>query len=340
MPATLTHQTDQATTPVFSLQELNQLLPAYQFEAFLDSGGMGSVYKARQKSLDRIVAIKLLHPELCQDKAFRTSFEREAKAMAKLNQRNLVPVYDFGEVENRLFIVMKFIDGQSLHDSCAGKALVPEEAAELVTGICRGLQHAHHHRILHRDIKPANILVDTSFQPNIVDFGVAEAVGTDFGNEQESFCTPDYAAPETAFQGCRLDARTDIYSVGVLFYELLTSELPGPEPVAPSALIDCPPGYDDIVMRAIHPDPDQRYQTAEEFTEDLERLQASSTVNEKRQASQSSRPLQTRPGSFTYHCRPPSLSTRSNHSSKATAAFITVALLIGLFGLILISQLG
>ncbi|NWK56910.1 serine/threonine protein kinase [Verrucomicrobiaceae bacterium N1E253] len=337
-----TVEPSEAIAPPFSLEELEEMLPAYSFERFLDSGAMGAVYQARQKSLDRAVAVKILHPELCQDQEFRTSFEREAKAMAKLNHRNLVAVYDFGEVKDMLYIVMKFIDGQSLHDSCAGKSLVPCEAAELVAGICRGLQHAHHHRILHRDIKPANILVDASFQANIVDFGIAEAVGTDFGNQAESFCTPDYAAPETHYQGCKLDARTDIYSVGVLFYELLTGELPGEERIPPSYLIaDCPPAYDDVVLQAIHPDPNHRYQEAEAFAEAIEGL-LNSTPEPEVAASHTPAPTAPTHSSphahFTHHCRTSPSNTQNK--SKAGIGLAAALIVIGLLTYVFIQQLS
>lgn len=269
------YEPTQPQPPSQSLQELEHLFPGYTFDSFLERGGMGSVYKARQQCIDRPVAIKILHPELSQNETFRTAFQREAQSMARLNHRNLVTVYDFGESQGHLYIVMQYIEGQSLHQSCEGKALVAEEAAELIASVCRGIEHAHQHQILHRDIKPANILVDQHFQANIIDFGIAETVGTDFGDLKETFCTPDYAAPETAYQGCKLDARTDIFSIGVVFYELLTGRLPGSRlatTAPPSALIDCPPGYDDVVMRAIHPNPDQRYQRAEDLANAIDSL--------------------------------------------------------------------
>lgn len=313
---------DQEKGPQYSTEELGELLPAYTFEKFIARGGMGSVYKARHKSLDRAVAIKLLRPEYSKDNEFRTSLEREAKAMARLNHPNLVKIYDFGEIKGRMYIIMEYVEGRSLHDSCDGKALVIEEAAELVAGICRGLHHAHSHHILHRDIKPANILVDASSLPKIVDFGIAEPMGTHYGDSTEIFCTPDYAAPETSYQGCILDAQTDIFSVGILFYELLTGELPSPDSPIPQALLDCPPEYREITARATHPDPSKRFQTAEEFAIAVESLThgAAETVPARALQLTSTAPPTA---NFRLHCRTSYL-TQSNNTSRPIIGLIAI----------------
>lgn len=266
------HPPTTSPPPILTVEELGELLPGYQFEAFIDSGGMGSVYKARHRSLDRPVAIKLLRPEFGMDEEFRASFEREAKAMARLNHPNLVQVYDFGEIQNMLFIIMEYVEGVSLLDSCGGMALVHDEAAELVAGICRGLHHAHSHGILHRDIKPANILVDQSFTPKIVDFGIAEPMGVHYGEGAEVYTTPDYAAPESCYHGYTLDGRSDIYSVGILFYELLTGYLPTEDSAYPSETVGSPSDYDHIFYHATQADPDHRYADAEQFAHALDEV--------------------------------------------------------------------
>ena len=175
--------------------ELCELLPAYNVQTFIAQGGMGAVYLARQKSLDRPVAIKILPREFGQDKDFRKQFEAEAKAMALLNHPNLIGVYDFGEVDDMPYIVMEYVNGKSLHHSAHGKVIDQVEAGRLAMGICEGLAHAHEAGILHRDIKPANILLDSKARAKIGDFGLARAVESTEGDKLV-FGTPGYTAPE------------------------------------------------------------------------------------------------------------------------------------------------
>ncbi|PID80455.1 protein kinase, partial [bacterium DOLZORAL124_64_63] len=159
------------------LEEIAALLPSYEIISFIAKGGMGAVYMARQKSLDRDVAIKVLPRHFGEDAEFRASFETEAKNMAKLNHPNLIGIYDFGQIDGLLYIIMEMVQGQSLFHSAYGKTIEPTEAARVVSEICHGLDHAHKHGILHRDIKPANILLDPSASPKIGDFGLARPVG-------------------------------------------------------------------------------------------------------------------------------------------------------------------
>ncbi len=254
-----------------SPEELHELLPAYDVLAFIAKGGMGAVYKAHQKSLERDVAIKILPREFGEDEAFRKRFEDEAKAMAKLNHPNLISVYDFGEVDHMPYIVMEFVDGKSLHHSAHGKAIEQKEVARLVTGICEGLAHAHEAGILHRDIKPANILLDGKKRPKIGDFGLAR-----FAEESEGegiiFGTPDYTAPEVVKRPSAVDTRSDIFSTGVILYELLTGKLPEKSYVPASQIEDVDPRFDKIVRRATHPSPMLRFADGEAMTKDLKQL--------------------------------------------------------------------
>ncbi|NJR42320.1 MAG: serine/threonine protein kinase [Akkermansiaceae bacterium] len=151
-------------------KDLAPLFPGYEIESLIASGGMGAVYCAVQKSLDRTVALKILPSELSRDASFRAGFEAEAKAMARLNHPNLIGVYDFGEVGGMLYIIMEYVPGKSVYHSAYGIAIDQVEVIRLVSGICHGLAHAHEYGIIHRDIKPANVLLDLNAQPKIGDF--------------------------------------------------------------------------------------------------------------------------------------------------------------------------
>ena len=254
-----------------SPEELHELLPAYDVLAFIAKGGMGAVYKARQKSLERDVAIKILPREFGEDEDFRRRFEDEAKAMAMLNHPNLISVYDFGEVDHMPYIVMEFVDGKSLHHSAHGKAIEQNEVARLVTGICEGLAHAHEAGILHRDIKPANILLDSKKRPKIGDFGLAR-----FADESEGegiiFGTPDYTAPEVLKNPRSVDTRSDVFSTGVILYELLTGRVPEKTYVPASQIEDVDPRFDKIVRRATHPSPMLRFADGDAMAKDIKAL--------------------------------------------------------------------
>ena len=173
------------------LQQIAHLFPGYEVAGLIASGGMGVVYKARQVSLDRDVAIKLLPREFGADAEFRNSFEAEAKAMARLNHPNLISVYDFGEVDELLFIIMEFVPGKSLFHSAHGTAIEPSEAGAIVANVCEGLAHAHEHGILHRDVKPGNILLSPKAEPKIGDFGLARPVNKEHNPDETIFGTPD-----------------------------------------------------------------------------------------------------------------------------------------------------
>ena len=253
-------------------EQLSELLPAFDFQSFIAQGGMGAVYKARQKSLDRDVAIKILPREFGNDPEFRASFETEAKAMAKLNHPNLIGVYDFGSIDGMPYIVMEYVDGSSLYHSAWGKVIAPEQAVALVKAICEGLGHAHENGVLHRDIKPANILLTPKAEPKIGDFGLAQSV--DGGGGGLVMGTPGYSAPEFLNDHASADHRADIYAVGVILHELITGQRPDPayqEPFEASK----DPGLDAIWKKATEPDPARRYATATEMADDLGKWSAS-----------------------------------------------------------------
>ena len=255
-----------------SLEELQPLFPAYEITGFIAQGGMGAVYSARQISLDRSVAIKILPRQFGADPQFRASFEAEAKLMARLNHPNLIGVYDFGDADGMLFIIMELVEGKSLHHSAHGKVIEQSEAARLVAGIAHGLAHAHQHGILHRDIKPGNILLGPGAQPKIGDFGLARPVGEGYNPDEIVFGTPGYAAPEVVNNPDAVDQRADIFAVGVLLYELLTGKVPSDPWRPPSTLSKCSTELDAIVRRATHPSPSMRYGDAEELAKQLDEL--------------------------------------------------------------------
>ncbi len=196
----------------------------------LGRGGMGVVYKARQKSLNRLIALKLLAPERADDPQFATRFAREAQGFAALNHPNIVGVHDFGRAGAFYFLLMEFVDGVNLRQLLQSKRLTPEEALGIVPPVCAALQCAHDHGIVHRDIKPENLLIDKSGTVKIADFGIASIVGetpAEFPSSPESardpvhepshvFGTPAYAAPEQSEAASATDHRADIYSLGVV----------------------------------------------------------------------------------------------------------------------------
>lgn len=254
------------------ISELAPLFPGYHIECLIATGGMGAVYRAIQKSLDRTVAIKILPQEFSNDAAFCAGFEAEAKAMARLNHPNLIGVYDFGAVNGMLYIIMEFVPGKSVFHSAHGIAIDPKEVIRLVTGICSGLAHAHENGILHRDIKPSNILLDLNAQPKIGDFGLARPVGSKIQEGEEIFGTPHYTAPEVVHSPNSVGFRADIFSVGVMLHELLTGKLPAEDQRPASAIAHCDPRFDAIIRRATNPLPELRYSSAKEIILELQAI--------------------------------------------------------------------
>lgn len=274
--------------------EVSALLPGYEVSDLIASGGMGAVYLARQESLDREVAVKILPRELGSDPNFRASFKSEARAMARLRHRNLIGVHDFGEAGGFLYIVMDFVKGKSLFHSAHGKMIDQAEAARLMQAICEGVAHAHEEGIIHRDLKPANILLNSQKQPHIGDFGLARPLNAEAG-EGMHFGTPDYTAPELMVDPSKASKQSDIFALGVMLFELLTGELPGPQFVPPSQLQEVNSGFDKILRRAMHPAPAMRYPDAAEMARDLEKLQ--STLSKRASNLLVTAPAKASPGS-------------------------------------------
>ena len=239
-----------------SVENLASKFPQLEILELLGKGGMGAVYKARQRGLDRLVAVKVLPPEIGHDPAFAERFTREARALARLSHNHIVSVFDFGQSDGLFYIVMEFVDGVNLRQTIQTGELTPAEALAIVPQICEALQFAHDEGIVHRDIKPENILIDKRGRVKIADFGLAKLLGQDAGDHlltatHQVMGTMRYMAPEQ-MQGSReVDHRADIYSLGVIFYELLTGELPMGKFAPPSKRVQVDVRLDEIVLRAL-----------------------------------------------------------------------------------------
>ncbi|MEM7147761.1 MAG: protein kinase [Verrucomicrobiota bacterium] len=249
----------------------------------IGSGGMGTVYKARQPHLDRFVALKVLPQSLAELPAFTDRFTREGRLLAKLSHPNIVGVYDFGETDGLFFLLMEYVDGVNLREAMRAGKFSPEQALKVVPEICEALQFAHETGILHRDIKPENILLDTQGRIKIVDFGIAKLIGEAAGLDptltgSRTPGTPSYMAPEQIEQTADVDHRADIYSLGVVFYEMLTGELPLGRFAPPSEKTKVGADVDSIVLRTLEKEPDRRQQSADELKTQVEDLPPATTT--------------------------------------------------------------
>jgi eukaryotic-like serine/threonine-protein kinase len=273
----------------------------YRIQRKLGAGGMADVYLAEDQELGRRVAIKILNGRHANDDQFIERFRREAKNAAALNHPSIVSIYDRGEAENTYYIAMEFLDGRTLKELIVSRGAAPINVAiEYARQILSALRFAHRHGIVHRDIKPHNVLVDAEGRVKVTDFGIARA-GTSQMTETGSIVgTAQYLSPEQA-RGGEVDPRSDLYSLGVVLYELLTGKTPfdGETPVEiamkhlsnapkpPSKLRpEIPPELDKVVLRALAKDPDERYQSADEMEADLERVARGAPVSAATAATQ------------------------------------------------------
>jgi predicted Ser/Thr protein kinase len=283
----------------------------------LGRGGMGAVYKARQKELDRLVALKVLPPEVSRDPAFAERFTREARALARLSHPNIVVVYDFGrtphlpspsgrgaggegappssvradgaggegtQTDGPLFyFIMEYVDGVNLRQAIQSGGIAPKEALAIVPQICDALQFAHDEGIVHRDIKPENILLDKRGRVKIADFGLAKLLGHAPGDvsltgTQQVMGTLRYMAPEQMEGTKAVDHRADIYSLGVVFYELLTGELPIGRFAPPSKKVQIDVRLDEVVLRALEKEPEKRYQHASDVKTEIQAISSAAPL--------------------------------------------------------------
>ena len=238
-------------------------------------GGMGDVYCARQKSLNRLVALKIIRPDVQAAQGFADRFVREAQALAKLSHQNIVTVYDFGQTDGVYYFIMEYIDGINLRQMLRAGKLGPRQALEIVPAVCDALQFAHDKGIVHRDIKPENIMVDTEGKVKIADFGLAKlldkkADSTMLTKANQVMGTMHYMAPEQFESPLDVDHRADIYSLGVVIYELLTGELPLGRFAPPSKKVTVDVRLDEIVLQTLEKEPSLRYQRVSELKSDVQ----------------------------------------------------------------------
>ena len=305
-----------------SLADLAPLFPQLEILELIGQGGMGAVYKARQKQLNRLVALKILPPGIGLDPAFAERFSREALALAQLNHPGIVTLYESGQVQNAssahleaspsappsvttgaaaaeaacpamplYFFLMEFVDGVNLQQLLAGGRVSPREALAIVPQICDALQYAHDAGIVHRDIKPENILIDRRGRVKVADFGLAKIVDSQaelppglvaspdgsvgsLTDIAKVLGTPHYMSPEQVAAPGEVDHRADIYALGVVFYQMLTGELPGKRIEPPSTKVRIDVRLDEVVLRALESQPDRRYQQISEVKTMVETIAA------------------------------------------------------------------
>ena len=303
-------------TPPFnppSAAELALLFPQLEILELIGKGGMGAVYKARQKELDRIFALKILPPGIGRDAAFAGRFAREAKALAKLNHPGIVTLYEFGQVQSSAgvppasgsqpstlnpqplyYFLMEFVDGVNLRQLLHAGRIAPREALAIVPQICDALQFAHDQGIVHRDIKPENILLDRRGRVKVADFGLAKIIEPESGRADLPVSpnigaaqqhgptgvmgTPNYMAPEQMEHPNEVDHRADIYALGVVFYQMLTGELPGKRLEPPSKKVQIDVRLDEVVLRALEKKPELCYQQVSEVKTMVETIVATGSA--------------------------------------------------------------
>ena len=274
------------------------LADRYELEELVGTGGMSSVFRAHDRLLDRKVALKILHQHYSGDDDYVERFKREARSVASLSHPNIVTVIDRGEHEERQFIVFEYVEGENLKRVIERRGAAPVASAlELGIQIARGLAFAHQQGLVHRDVKPQNVLLNGDGRAKVTDFGIARSLNVQHGMTQTGTVlgTSDYIAPEQA-QGQRVDEHSDVYSLGVVLYELLTSEVPFPgenfvavamrhineePPSVREKRPDVSPRLDDAIRRAMAKRPEDRFPTMDAFCAELEaclaELQAAGT---------------------------------------------------------------
>jgi serine/threonine protein kinase len=265
---------------------------AYQVLEPIGKGGMGEVYKGFQATLNRQVAIKILPEQLAKNPEFRTRFEREARMVAVLKHPNIVSIFDFGDVQGKHYMVMEFVDGQAMSDYMRASGKLPlDEVRNLVTDIASALDYAHAAGIVHRDVKPSNVMLQKAtqtplpsslvYRPVLMDFGIAKIVGGGTSLTQTGIMgTLNYISPEQITSAKEVDGRADLYSLGVVVYQMLTGELPFPTesparlvfahlqqpPPDPRDIVeDLPSSAAQAILKALAKKPDERFHTASEF---------------------------------------------------------------------------
>ena len=295
---TASRAADPANTPTqlspgrfvpLTIEELQPHFPQLELLELIGKGGMGAVYKARQKTLDRIVAVKIINPDAAEDPSFAERFSREARSLARLSHPNIITIHDFGEIPGNTdsesertrspiyYFLMEYVDGANLRQLIRSKELTSTQSLSMIPAICDALQFAHDEGIVHRDIKPENILVDLKGRIKIADFGLAKLLGREpqdltLTGAYQAMGTFHYMAPEQKARPREVDHRADIFSLGVTLYEMLTGELPLGRFVPPSTKVQIDVRLDEVVLKALERQPELRYQKASEFKSDVDTI--------------------------------------------------------------------
>ncbi len=248
-------------------------LKDYEIVAKIGQGGIAEIYKARQKSLNRFVAIKFLFGELTADPDIVRRFDREAETIAALNHPHIVHVIDKGVIDGRYYFVMEYVDGTSFRDVIYSDEFSLWDKLEIIVMILKGLDYAHKNGVIHRDIKPANILIDKNRHPFVADFGIAQILNKpdyDQTNSDVVMGTLAYMSPEQRESSSNVDLTTDIFAVGIMMYEILVGRRPVGRFALPSEINPHLPGkLDEIIIRALQENPKDRYQSAVELKDEI-----------------------------------------------------------------------
>lgn len=259
----------------------------YEIQEQIGVGGMATVYRAYQPKLDRSVAIKVMHKMFLEDAGFTARFEREARIVARLDHPNIVPIYDYDHYEDQPYLVMKYLQGQTLKDLMRQRALSLDEIVVLMKAIASALSYAHQQGVLHRDMKPSNVIIDQDGTPYLTDFGLARIAkqGESTLSVDTMLGTPHYISPEQAQGGADLDARTDVYAMGIMLFEMTTGRLPftgdnayavihkqiNAAPPQPSQLNpEIPPAVERVLLKALEKEPAKRYNTPDALLDAFE----------------------------------------------------------------------
>src|SRR5580692_8046096 len=261
------------------------LAERYEILEMLGQGGMGAVYKARDTELDRLVALKLIRPDLASNPEILRRFKQELILAREVTHRNVIRIFDLGQAKGIKFITMEFVEGRDLRAVLRErKKIAPDETVQIMAQVCRALESAHAAGVVHRDLKPQNIMLDRKDRVYVMDFGIAHSLETPGMTQTGALMgTPEYMSPEQA-KGMKVDARSDLFSCGIIFYEMLTGISPYQADTAiatllkrtqerpqPPAEVDpaIPKAISDVVMKCLEIDRDHRYSTAREILEDL-----------------------------------------------------------------------
>lgn len=300
---------------VVSLEELAGMLPQYRFMGFLAEGGMGAVYLARQITLNRKVAIKILSRDWsCRQ--FARHFETEAQALARLSHPGIIAVHDFGETgAGDVYLVMEYVEGKTLYRLIRDREISEAQARDIALQLCAAVEHAHRQGILHRDLKPQNIMITESGVAKVMDFGLARPA--EAATEPIPLGTPGYAAPELSVPEAMVDHRADVYALGVVIHEMLTGSRVDPQRLPLSAYGDFMPGWEDVIIKATAIVPEDRYYSVHEMGDDIRLIGAASAPSS---SSLASRPKRRTPSPRKQHPQP--------DASRAGLRWLAVSLLL------------